>query len=108
MTIAEFEIDHVIARKHNGSDSFENLAWTCFRCNAHKGTDLASVDPQSGKIATLFNPRKNKWHQHSELKKGVVHGFTPKARATIALLRMNEQEYVNSRREYFELHPDEM
>ena len=41
------EADHVIAEKHGGATSLENLAWACFYCNRFKGTDLASVDPTS-------------------------------------------------------------
>jgi HNH endonuclease len=39
------EADHVIAEKHGGATSLENLTWACFYCNRFKGTDLASVDP---------------------------------------------------------------
>jgi 5-methylcytosine-specific restriction endonuclease McrA len=41
------EPDHVIAEKHGGATSLENLAWACFYCNRFKGSDLASVDPAS-------------------------------------------------------------
>jgi len=55
------EPDHVIAEKHGGPTSFENLAWACFHCNRFKGSDLASVDPLSGKTVFLFNPREQRW-----------------------------------------------
>ncbi|MBI3761284.1 MAG: HNH endonuclease, partial [Chloroflexi bacterium] len=32
------EIDHVIARKHGGKTTLDNLARVCWRCNHHKGT----------------------------------------------------------------------
>lgn len=102
----EFEIDHIVARKHNGPDSIDNLAWTCYRCNLRKGTDLSSIDPVTGRVASLFHPRKNKWRQHFEMKDGVIRGLSPKARATISLLRMNEPDYVESRREYFKSLPN--
>jgi HNH endonuclease len=41
------EADHVIAEKHGGATSADNLAWACFYCNRFKGSDLASVDPTS-------------------------------------------------------------
>ena len=31
------EADHVIAEKHGGATSLENLAWACFYCNRFKG-----------------------------------------------------------------------
>ena len=51
------EVDHVIAERHGGKTVRENLAYSCFRCNRLKGTDLTSIDPQTGKITRLFNPR---------------------------------------------------
>src|SRR5260370_484372 len=55
------EPDHVIAEKHGGPTSFENLPWACFHCNRSKGSALASVDPLSDKIVFLFNPREQRW-----------------------------------------------
>ena len=48
------EADHVIAEKHGGPTSLDNLAWACFYCNRFKGSDLASVDPTSRKVASSF------------------------------------------------------
>src|SRR5947199_5954839 len=48
------EADHVIAEKHGGPTSLDNLAWACFYCNRFKGSDLASVDPISNKVVFLF------------------------------------------------------
>jgi hypothetical protein len=49
------EPDHVIAEKHGRPASLEKLARSCFYCNRFKGSDLASVDPASQKIALLFH-----------------------------------------------------
>lgn len=51
------EIDHVIAEKHAGPTTAGNLALACFYCNRFKGTDIASIDPLTGAIVPLFNPR---------------------------------------------------
>ena len=56
------EADHVIAEKHGGPTTLENLAWSCFYCNRFKGTDLASIDPASGRIVRLYQPRSQRWH----------------------------------------------
>ena len=53
------EPDHVIATKHGGETTADNLAWACFLCNRYKGSDIASVDPQSRRITRLFNPRQD-------------------------------------------------
>src|SRR5438445_9213620 len=49
------EADHVIAEKHGGPTSLENLAWSCFYCNRFKGSDLASIDPTSQKVWQRLN-----------------------------------------------------
>jgi hypothetical protein len=105
LTNIDFEIDHVIARSHRGSDEFGNLAWACFRCNQFKGTNLSSVDPQTGRITILFNPRKNNWVKHFTMRRGVIHPLTSKGRATLALLQMNGGGYASVRREYFSVNP---
>jgi 5-methylcytosine-specific restriction endonuclease McrA len=88
------EPDHVIAEKHGGPTSFENLAWSCFYCNRFKGSDLASVDPASRKIVLLFQPREQKWNRHFRLNGALIEGLTASGRATVALLRLNETERV--------------
>jgi len=40
-TLAEHEIDHVIAVKHGGRTVVENLALCCTVCNRFKGSDIA-------------------------------------------------------------------
>jgi hypothetical protein len=94
-----FQQDHVISRKHAGGDDLENLAWSCAHCNAHKGSDLAGLDPESGKIQPLFNPRVDQWHEHFEWSGPVLHAKTAAARVTVALLQINRQDRVALRRE---------
>jgi hypothetical protein len=45
------EVDHVIAEKHSGATDIENLAFACWRCNRHKGSDLTSSDPQTRELS---------------------------------------------------------
>lgn len=59
------EIDHIIAEKHSGPTQADNLAYACFYCNRFKGTDLASIDPLSGDITPLYNPRTQIWRDTS-------------------------------------------
>jgi 5-methylcytosine-specific restriction endonuclease McrA len=51
-----FEIDHIIAGKHQGPTVAANLALSCFYCNSFKGSDISSLDRQTGKLKPLFNP----------------------------------------------------
>ncbi|NUQ61568.1 MAG: hypothetical protein HUU20_03715 [Pirellulales bacterium] len=36
--------------KHRGPTLEKNLAWACYLCNLLKGTDIASVDMQTGQL----------------------------------------------------------
>lgn len=38
------QIDHLVASKHDGPTTLDNLAWACFRCNNAKGSDIAAYD----------------------------------------------------------------
>ena len=91
------EADHVIAEKHGGPTSLENLAWACLYCNRFKGSDLASLDPLSNKIVHLFNPREQRWNRHFRLNGGLIEGMTTSGRATAALLHFNDAERVAQR-----------
>jgi hypothetical protein len=89
-SIYTHEVDHVIAQKHDGLTTAENLALSCLSCNRHKGTDLTTFDPATGEIATLFTPRSQVWLEHFLLNNnGRIDGITPTGRATAKLLMFN-------------------
>ncbi len=54
------EIDHAISKKHGGRTVAANLVLACFPCNNHKGPNIAGLDPVSGNLTPLFNPRRHK------------------------------------------------
>jgi hypothetical protein len=54
------QVDHIVSRKHGGLSTLENLALACVICNRYKGSDLASLDSQTGELSRLFNPRQNR------------------------------------------------
>jgi len=91
------EPDHIIAEKHGGETTFENLAWACFDCNRYKGSDIASRDSLTGSLAPLFNPRLNHWGDHFEHIHGRVNGTTSIGRVTEKLLKLNLTERVEIR-----------
>ena len=91
------EIDHVIAEKHGGATDASNLAFTCWRCNRHKGSDLGSFDPQTGAFSFLFNPRTQQWSQHFVFADIRIVGQTPSGRTTVKLLQFNSNERVAER-----------
>lgn len=93
-----FQADHVLAAKHGGITATENLCWSCFRCNSHKGPNLAGVDEVTGEMSRLFNPRNDIWSEHFRWSGARLVGKTSVARATIHVLRINRAETVLLRR----------
>jgi 5-methylcytosine-specific restriction endonuclease McrA len=91
------EPDHIIADKHGGETSLENLCWACFDCNRFKGSDIASRDPLNGDLVPLFNPRVDDWHKHFKVQRGTIRALTPIGRATERLLKFNLYERVEVR-----------
>ncbi len=92
------EIDHVIAEKHGGLTEAENLALSCTLCNKHKGSDIASIDPETGEVVPLYNPRRDKWHEHFQLSGAEFMPLTPKGRVTVRLLQLNRPDRVEERK----------
>ena len=74
-------------RQHGGSDDPGCLALACDRCNAYKGPNLSSLDPDTGALVSLFHPREDPWG----------FGLTQKGRATVCLLNMNAPRRVELR-----------
>ena len=89
-TPAPFHLDHIIARKHGGSSTMDNLAYACFHCNTHKGPNIASLDPFTGLLTPLFHPRLNRWTQHFVWQGPLLDGLTPAGRATVETLSLNQ------------------
>lgn len=98
-TFAPHWIDHVIAEKHGGRTVAENLANSCSQCNQRKGSDLSSIDPESGQIVPLFNPRKERWSVHFKLEGGSILPLTATGRATTKLLHLNSPDRIEERLE---------
>jgi hypothetical protein len=93
------QVDHVISEKHRGRTVLTNLALSCLPCNLRKGSDIASLDPASGELASLFNPRSMRWANHFVLDAARIVGKTPEGRATVEFLRLNSLERLLERAE---------
>lgn len=96
-SIKSYQADHVIAEKHGGEATSDNLAWSCAVCNYLKGTDLTSIDPSSGKVTPLFSPRTQRWSRHFRLTGARIEPLTAIGRATVRLLHLNDTERVDER-----------
>jgi 5-methylcytosine-specific restriction endonuclease McrA len=93
-----FHIDHIVPRQHGGTDGPDNLALACPECNYHKGTNLTGVDPDTGHVTPLFDPRRDQWADHFALEEGSLVGKTPLGRTTVWLLEMNRGDRLRLRR----------
>jgi HNH endonuclease len=93
------EVDHVISEKHGGLTREANLAYACLPCNRCKGSDVASVVPQTGELIRLFNPRADRWADHLGLAQDglTILPLTDVGEATIRILRLNGNDRLLER-----------
>ena len=91
------EPDHVIATKHRGESTIDNLALACFDCNRFKGSDIASIDSDSHKLTQLFNPRTQEWSDHFSIDGGIIRPLTAIDRVTVIVLQLNLPSRVEVR-----------
>jgi 5-methylcytosine-specific restriction endonuclease McrA len=54
LEVYPFHVEHIISKKHDGTDDIENLAWACFQCNIAKGTDVAGYDRETGELTPVL------------------------------------------------------
>lgn len=97
MTLFTHVMDHIIAEKHGGPTDAENLALSCVICNGLKGTDLASIDTETGQIVRLFHPRRDRWADHFRLQAGQIEPLTAIGRVTVRMLRFNSDDRIAER-----------
>lgn len=103
-----FHIEHIVAKQHHGSDGVENLGLACHLCNQKKGPNLSGIDPESGILVQLFNPRTQIWEHHLRVETmGVIAGLTAIGRATVEVLGMNSETRIAIRREILQLEAED-
>jgi len=98
-----FHTEHIIAKQHGGSDDLENLSLACSQCNAIKGPNLSSIDPDTGLLTRLFHPRQDRWEDHFRRDGAYLLGLTDVGRATAWLLRFNDADNLRQRELLLEL-----
>jgi HNH endonuclease len=96
-SIYTHEVDHIIAVKHGGETTADNLALSCLSCNRHKGSDFATIDQVTKEIVPLFNPRHQVWDEHFYIQNARIEGKTQIGQATARLLRFNVPNRVLQR-----------
>ena len=106
---APMELDHIIPQSLGGLDEENNLWLACPLCNQHKADRIAALDPKTGTIMRLFNPRYENWNEHfawSQDGERVI-GKTSTGRATVSALNLNRPSLVAARRAWVQVgwHP---
>ena len=93
------EVDHIIPEARDGITTLDNLALCCRSCNLHKYVKIDAVDPITGEMTSLFNPRGQNWREHFTLDRdtGTIQGVTPAGRATEKALVLNSPHAVTTR-----------
>ncbi len=92
-------VDHILPRSLGGRDNLDNLCAACYRCNEHKGAKTHDIDPATGELVSLLNPRAHAWSEHLAWANGGTHivGLTPIGRATVLALQLNNEYVVEAR-----------
>jgi hypothetical protein len=86
-----------IAEQHEGGDDPANLALACVHDNLHKRPNLGGLDPVTGELTRLYNPRRDRWRDHFAWLGAMLIGLTPIGRTTIRVLAMNDPDQVATR-----------
>ncbi len=94
LTVAIFEIEHIVPISKGGDGTFENLCLACPTCNRYKASRQTAVDPDTGDEAKFFHPQQHVWQEHFVWNHDSTQlvGLTSKGRATIAALKMNRPQ----------------
>ena len=95
--LAALHIEHIRPRKHGGADDESNLCLACVDCNLRKGPNLTGIDPLTGAVTVLFNPRQQRWNDHFAWAGIRIIGRTAIGRTTIEVLEMNSDDQLSLR-----------
>lgn len=93
------EVDHIISEKHGGSTREDNLAYACPFCNRSKGSNIASLSPETGALTRLFHPRMDRWADHFRLSEDgyTIEPITEIGRVTERVLGFNRCDRLMER-----------
>ena len=98
----QLHVEHIIPEAAGGNSEIENLWLACPTCNNHKGMQVKAPDPKTGKIVSLFHPRKQTWKTHFAWSADGLEivGLTPTGRATVLALKLNQLFMLRARRRW--------
>lgn len=73
------------------------MALACVFCNRYKGSDIASLIPETDELIRFYNPRINRWQEHFRLNGIIIEPLTEIGEATIRILQMNHEDQILER-----------
>lgn len=99
---APLEIEHILPQARGGTSNENNLWLACRLCNGFKGTSTHGIDPVSGRITRLFDPRRQKWSRHFRWSDDFLRiiGITACGRVTVAALQLNNRVAMTVRQSW--------
>jgi hypothetical protein len=105
VTGVTFHLEHIIPKAHGGRNIRTNYALACIHCNGRKSNRLTGVDPKTGREISLFDPRRDEWERHFRFRRESLEilGLTPKGRATVARLQLNDPRQIEAREFWVQL-----
>jgi 5-methylcytosine-specific restriction endonuclease McrA len=100
LTVAIFEIEHIVPRALGGPSELGNLCLACPTCNRYKSDRVGGVRAGESVETPLFHPHRDDWKQHFAWNDEHTQliGLTKKGELTIELLRMNRSQLIRVRR----------
>lgn len=101
--MARLEIEHIIPISKGGSNDESNLWLACPLCNGYKSDKTTAVDPETGEIVKLFNPRIQVWPEHFQWTEDGLRiiGLTSTGRATVSALHLSDDPDAIEVRSYW-------
>ena len=94
---ALFHVGHVVPSSQGGPAALANVCLICPSCIWGKGDATKAVDPPSGSLFPLFNPRVDRWQDHFSVNGVEIVGRTGTGRATVTQLDMNSEPRLRIR-----------
>lgn len=98
LTVATFEIEHIVPSSLDGATELQNLCLACPACNRFKSNRIHGTT-DAGLDSVLFHPQQDIWLDHFDwsVDGTVIVGLTEVGEATIRTLRMNRPQVIEVR-----------
>ena len=92
-----FQVEHIISIQHGGKTILSNLAFSCPICNSRKDPSIGTVIDDEETFIRFFHPRKYDWHEHFEIRDGLILPKTQIGEGTAKILNFNDLDLVLER-----------